>query len=80
MIAVWSELESLCIDRLSHVELTAAVASHREHLPSDLRAGLDELSMEQLRMILLTARLLHLLRNMREKTGAGHGLRADHGC
>lgn len=80
MISLWSELESLCIDRLSHEELTAAIESHCEHLPPDLCERLDELPTDQLRMTLLTARLLHLLRNLRGKTDEPHRVCADHGC
>ena len=77
MISLWSELESLCIDRLSRRELITAIESHCEHLPPDLCERLEALPSDQLRMTLLTARLLHLLRKLRGKT---ERLCADHGC
>jgi hypothetical protein len=65
MISVWSELESYSIDPLSREELTEAIHAHHEHVPDDLRDGLANEPVEYLRMLLLTARLLHVLRSFR---------------
>jgi hypothetical protein len=62
MLAAWYELEQNDIDRLSLPELGEAIRRHGVHLPWDLREGIEEQPVENLRMLLLTARLLHLLR------------------
>lgn len=76
MLASWSELEGFGIDRLCRRELTDAIRDHDIHLPFDLRQPLDEQPVENLRMLLLTARLLHLLRRMWQPSGAAVGVKA----
>lgn len=65
-LSSWSQLEAYCIDRLTREELTESIRAQLWHLPRDLRERIDEQATDALRMLVLAARLLHVLRMMRE--------------
>jgi hypothetical protein len=65
MVSVLGELELRWIERLTRPELLNAVWALRDSVPSDLVAGLEEVATEQLQLLLLAARLIHVLRRLR---------------
>jgi hypothetical protein len=56
------EMEMLNLDRMSRAELLDAIRQHWDNLPADLRVILEDESTDQLRLLLMAARLLHTLR------------------
>jgi hypothetical protein len=62
MVLKLSRLELLDIDRLTRAQLIDAVLTSREHLPADLVDSVAQLPVDQLRLLVLTARLICVLR------------------
>jgi hypothetical protein len=62
MIATLGQLEMHCIDRLCRQELIDAIRARGDCLPEDLRQGLENQPTDRLRLLLLAARLVHVLR------------------
>jgi hypothetical protein len=62
MVSIVSELELCCIDRMSRQQLVQAVRARAGELPPDLLDGLEELSIDRLRLLLLAGRLIQVLR------------------
>ncbi len=60
-----TQLELDLMDRMKRDELLAAIRGRAEHLPADLIAGMEAMPDEYLRLLLLTGRLVHLLRQLR---------------
>jgi hypothetical protein len=65
MISTLGKLELHLIDPLSRQQLLDAVRLQRNCLPADLLVGLEEQGTDQLRLLLLTARLIEVLRELR---------------
>jgi hypothetical protein len=59
------ELEMLCIELMTRQQLVEAVRERSECLPVDLREQLDEEPTDRLRLLLVAARLIHALRQLR---------------
>jgi hypothetical protein len=68
MIPTMFELELRDIDRLPRQELIKAIREKRNCLRADLLEGLEEQSTQWLQLLLLAARLLHVLRRMDRHT------------
>ena len=68
---VWTvgNLEMQSIDLMSRQQLLDAIRPYRDGLAADLRERLEEQPLERLRLLLLAARLIHVLRQTR--CGAG---------
>jgi hypothetical protein len=65
MVSTLSQLELQCIDPMSRQQLLDAIRARLDCLPPDLREGLDEQPTDQLRLLLLAARLTYALRQLR---------------
>jgi hypothetical protein len=65
MVSTAFDLELHHIDQMTRFELVAAIRSKRECLRDDLLEGLEEESTEHLQLLLLAARLIQVLRQMR---------------
>jgi hypothetical protein len=66
MVSTLSVLELSCIDRLNREELLEAIRARSGDLPADLLEGLDEQSVDCLRLLLLAGRLIQVLRHLRD--------------
>jgi hypothetical protein len=62
MISNLGKLELCCLDQLTRQELLEAIRKHADGLRIDLEESLDDHSTDYLRVLLLAARLLHILR------------------
>jgi hypothetical protein len=65
MVSTLGKLELHLIDPLSRQQLLDAVRLRRDYLPADLLVGLEEQGTDQLRLLLLTSRLIEVLRELR---------------
>jgi hypothetical protein len=65
MVSSLGELELQCIDELTRPELLAAIRASQAHLPVDLLERLEEQSTHRLQLLLLAARLIHVLRQVK---------------
>jgi hypothetical protein len=63
MVSTSFQLELRHIDRMTRQELIAGIRSRQDCLREDLLEGLEEESTEHLQLLLLAARLIHVLRN-----------------
>jgi hypothetical protein len=57
-------IEMNCINSLSRPQLLEAIRERGDALPSDLQYRTDEESLDRLRLVLCTARLIHALRQI----------------
>ncbi len=64
MISFVSAVALCCIDRMRRQELIAAIQARVEDLPEDLRRGLEAQPVDRLQLLLLAARLIHVLRRL----------------
>jgi hypothetical protein len=60
-----TQLELDLIDHMKRQDLIEAVRARAEHLPGDLLVRLEEQPDDYLRLLLLAARVVHLLRHLR---------------
>jgi hypothetical protein len=67
MVSILSQLELCCIDRMTEQELIRAVRARADDLPLDLLERLEEQSIDCLRLLLLTGRLIQVLRHLRSR-------------
>jgi hypothetical protein len=68
---VWTlgKLEMQSIDLMSRQQLLEAIRPHQDYLAVELRDRLEEQPLEWLRLLLLAARLIHVLRKGRNGAG-----------
>jgi hypothetical protein len=71
MMVALSELELHCIDELTRPQLIGAIRERFDCLPEDLRLRLEEQGAERLRLLLLAALLIQVLRQAPCCRGAG---------
>jgi hypothetical protein len=64
MVSFVSAVELCCIDRMNHRELVQAIQARIDDLPSDLTERMEEQPIERLQLLMLTARLIHVLRRL----------------
>jgi hypothetical protein len=64
MVSTLGKLELQLIDPLNRQQLIEAVRLRRNCLPLDLLDGLEQQATDQLRLLLLTARLIEVLREL----------------
>lgn len=67
MVSTLAELEMCWIERMTRLELLKALEAYRDSLPEDLREGLEEVATDHLQLLLLAARLIHVLRRVRAR-------------
>jgi hypothetical protein len=70
MVSTLGELEMQCIDGMSRQQILEALRSRPDCLPPDLREGLEGLPTDRLGLLLLAARLIYALRQLREQDRA----------
>jgi hypothetical protein len=76
MVLTLAKLELHDIERLSRLQLIDAVLLSRDHIPDDLIARAEQLSIDHLRLLLLAARLICVLRHLQtpaEARSCRHG-------
>ncbi len=71
MVSTLGKLELQQLDPLSRRQLVEAIRARRHNLPPDLLGGLEEQATDQLRLLLLTARLIEVLRELQSRAWAG---------
>jgi hypothetical protein len=57
--------EMKCLELMERQQLLEAVQARSDSLPADLRERVEEQETDQLRLLLLAARLIHALRHLR---------------
>jgi hypothetical protein len=62
VVLTLAKLELLDIDQMTRHQLVDAALTSREHLPDDLVARVEQMPVDQLRLLVLTARLVCVLR------------------
>jgi hypothetical protein len=65
MVSILSELELCAIDRMTRQQLVEAVRERAGELPIDLLGHLEERPTQHLQLLLLTGRLIRVLRHLR---------------
>jgi hypothetical protein len=68
MVLKLTKLELLDIDRMSRVELIDTIRTSEEHVPEDLVAEVEQFSNDHLKLLVLTARLVCVLRLLRKQS------------
>jgi hypothetical protein len=64
VVLTLAKLELLDIDQMTRHQLVDAVLTSREHLPDDLVGRVELMPVDQLRLLVLTARLVCALRHL----------------
>jgi hypothetical protein len=64
VVSFVSAVELCCIDQMKRQELIAAIRARVQDLPEDLRKGIETQPMDRLQLLLLAARLIHVLRRL----------------
>jgi hypothetical protein len=59
-----SAVELDCIEQMKRQDLLAAIGGRAQDLPEDLRQGLEAQPTYRLQLVLLTARLIYVLRHL----------------
>jgi hypothetical protein len=67
MVSIVSELELCAIERMTRQELVEAIRARANFLPSDLLGQLEEQPLQGLQLLLLTGRLIQVLRHLRDR-------------
>jgi hypothetical protein len=70
MVSILSELELCSIERMTRQDLVEAVRARKDELPVDLVEKLEEQPTHRLQLLLLTGRLIRVLRHSRMDTAA----------
>jgi hypothetical protein len=65
MVSFVSAVELCCIDQMPRYELLNALKARASDLPQDLCENLESQPMDRLQLLLLTARLIYVLRHLR---------------
>jgi hypothetical protein len=64
--AILFELEKRCIANMKRFQLIEAIGGRADCLPPDMRQGLEHETSEHIQLLLLTARFIRALRQMRK--------------
>ncbi len=67
MVSIVSELELCAIERMTRQELVEAIRARANFLPFDLLEELEGQPLHRLQLLLLTGRLLQVLRHLRDR-------------
>jgi hypothetical protein len=67
MVSIVSELELCAIERMTRQELVEAIRARANFLPFDLLGELEEQPLHCLQLLLLTGRLIQVLRHLRDR-------------
>jgi hypothetical protein len=69
--AILFELEKRCIANMNTFQLIEAIGGRSDCLPPDMRQGLDDETIDHIQLLLLTARFVSYLRQMRQHKPLG---------
>jgi hypothetical protein len=75
MVSILSELELYSIERMTRQELIDALRAYAAHIPVDLWGRLEDQPSHRLQLLLLTGRLIRVLRKYTATSSSSHNRR-----